>query len=201
MSLQQRMEEIVSTSYRLLCQRIACRSIRVSSEAALQLHFGTILKDVGSLYEFWPTSKFSIDLEKQFTEIKTSKSNGKARCDIFLTLESQKESVCAAIELKYFPKSEGETTTDNRFAILEDIENIEHYKAHEGPMTGYSIVFTTNPNYANPNTRSGINIGEGQTITGKVACSNNKYAVDLKGSYTFHWDSLPGNCYFLNLKF
>lgn len=35
-------------------------------------------------------------------------------------------------------------------------------------MTGYSIVFTTNPNYADPNTRSGINIGEGQTITGKV---------------------------------
>ena len=109
---QQRLDEIIRIGYHILCNKIACKSIVVDNEAALQLQYSVILKTLGQLYEFAPDDRFSIELEKKIKlDINTSKCpKGNARCDIWLTLGE----ATAAVELKFFKKSQiGETSTMN----------------------------------------------------------------------------------------
>lgn len=183
---QQRLDEIIRIGYHILCNKIACKSIVVDNEAALQLQYSVILKTLGQLYEFAPDDRFSIELEKKIKlDINTSKCpKGNARCDIWLTLGE----ATAAVELKFFKKSQiGETSTMNRFNFLCDIENLEHYREKYESLQGYAVLFTNNSNYCDPNTTSYINIGEGVTLQDKDIESNGKH-VYLKNDYTFHWD-------------
>ena len=154
----------------------------------MQMQLGTIMKTLGQMYEFSPEDRFSIVLEHvvRHEELNTWKSKGKARIDILLTLTSREETCSAAIELKYFPKSEGETVTDNRFAMLGDIENIEAYLRLGMADLGYFILYTTNKNYLT-DTRSGVEIGNEKPVTGTRE-SNNR-TVNLASSYQLHWDT------------
>lgn len=198
MSLEERLREIVDISYKLVCQKIVCGSITIPNEASFQMHLGTILLTIGKLYEFHPTDLFKISFERNFDEVNTTKSNGKARCDILLNLTDGKEKVAAAIELKYLPKSKDEAVSDCRFSILQDIENLEHYKIEDCTILyGYAIVYTTNANYAAPTSRSGIKVGDGLHVSG---CNSGKYAISLGATYTFHWDEYDGPNHFLKVE-
>lgn len=162
LTLKERLIEIVETSYRILCNKIVSQSIRIPNEASFQLHFGVILKQIGHLYEFEDGDRFSIQLEDVQSINSTQKSkNGNARCDIMLSLRNSTAEYSIAIELKHFKKSEGETITANRFSILCDIENLENYKKANSKLEGFLIIYTDNPNYANPKSPSYIKIGEG----------------------------------------
>lgn len=193
--LLERLNEIVDISFKLLQNKIDCDSIDVYNEASLQLQFSVILKIVGQLFEYSKNEKFSIELEKKLENIKTLKSTGTARCDIWLTLTDGNEYASIAIELKYFPHVKGETTTDNRFGILKDIQNLEAYKCccDTNQYTGYVIVFTNNPTYSNPNTRSYINIGDKQSFI-------KSDLITLSNLYTFNWINENKNNYFLKVK-
>ena len=71
------------------------------------MHLGVILKQVGRLYEYTKTDRFSIDLETWQEIDGTLKSkNGRARCDINLKMENEQEKYEVALELKYFKYSE-----------------------------------------------------------------------------------------------
>lgn len=187
-TLKDRMNSIVQSSYDLLCKKIVGGAIIVDNEASMQMQLGTIMKTLGQMYEFSPEDRFSIVLEHAVRHevLNTWKSKGKARIDILLTLTSGKETCSAAIELKYFPKSEGETVTDNRFAMLGDIENLEAYLRLGMTDLGYFILYTTNKNYLT-DTRSGVEIGNETPVTGTIE-SNNR-TVNLAGSYQLHWDT------------
>lgn len=191
-SAKERLLEIVSLSYKIFQAKVVNGTIgNFENEASMQLQLGVIMKDVGLLYEWDENDKFTIRFEKKINlKEPTSKStNGKARCDIYLELKTKnqnkkKEIYSIGIELKYFPKCEGETTTVNRKAILEDIQNLECYKQLNYIDAGYELVYTTNYNYADSNTRSKINIG----CDVVVKKGDPNYEVELREDHTFLWD-------------
>ena len=206
--LQERLAEIVNVSYGVLCNKIVAGSIRIENEAAFQLQFSVILKTIGQLYEYGNFDRFSIELEKMVSlthsTVKSQKKN--ARCDIWLSLFDGTHYAYAAIELKYFKKTNGETITANRFALLKDLENLEQYKLGEN-MQVFEIVYTNNPNYANPLTSSYLNIGNGRNIKAGEEIISNRCRLKLNHDYLFEWDEymfegkrkVEGH-YFLNIK-
>lgn len=197
-TLQERMKSIVRTSYNLLCRKIVGGVIDVDNEASLQMQLGVIMKTLGQLYEFSPKDRFSIVLEHvvKNDRLQTWKSKGKARIDVMLTLTDGKESCNAAIELKYFPKSDGETVTDNRFFMLADIENLETYICTGEADLGYFMLYTTNKNYMT-DARSNVKIGNENPVTGSILSNNRE--VKLTGSYELHWDAFEDgkHCFLL----
>lgn len=187
MDLRERLQEIVQISYRLLCNKIAGGLVEVDNEASMQMQLGVIMKTIGQLYEFSEHDRFSITLEHVVKDdaIQTWKSKGKARIDIMLTVSKGRDTCSAALELKYFPKSDGETVTDNRFYMLADLENLEAYRRLGMADLGYFILYTTNKNYTT-DTRSGVKIGNEKPIE-RTTTSNNR-TVNITGSYKLHWD-------------
>ncbi len=118
-----RLARIVDDGYDILSQKIRKGRISVDNEASLQLHYSSILKTLGELYEFAKDDLFSIELEKNVVVIEgafvKSKSE-KARIDIFLKLENRetRENTSCAIELKFFRKKnyrEPNNRYDQRF--------------------------------------------------------------------------------------
>lgn len=198
-TLEQRLDCIVRTSYRLLCKKIVGGVVSVDNEASLQLQFGVILKTIGQLYEFSRADHFSIVLERVVEDkrIQTWKSHGRARIDVCIMLTDGTKTKTAAIELKFFPKSEGETITDNRFAMLMDIENLETYKKVNVANLGYFLLYTTNKNYLT-DSRSSVKIGNGSPIEKET--NSNKRTVTIEGSYTLDWDTYSNDNYFLLLQ-
>lgn len=185
--IKERLKEIVKISYNLLCNEIAGSSITIYNEASLQMHLGVILKQVGRLYEYTKTDRFSIDLETWQEIDGTLKSkNGRARCDINLKMENEQEKYEVALELKYFKYSEHEAVTDNRFSILLDLENLEQYQANNPTLLCYEIVYTDNVNYTKLDNRSKIK------ITPQISGNDVPYAnriIKLHKTYDSVWDS------------
>lgn len=197
LSLHERLEKVIDISYSILRNKIACGNITVHNEASFQMQFGVILKQVGQLYEFADADKFSIELETvKEIEASTKSANGSARCDISLSLSDGANTASAIIELKYFKYDKAqETVASNRFAILLDIENLEHYKARDARLMCYEILFTNNKNYASSKTAAGIklspSITQSFTYRGKT--------VNLQSSYITEWDMYE-NHYFMKVK-
>lgn len=188
-TLQERMEKIVQTSYDLLCKKIVGGIYTIENEASLQLLFGEVLLDVGRLHTYSRDEYFTVGREYKYSKVPTSKNNIDTFCDISLKLKSGNEECSAAIEMKYLKKSKNEATTDNRFSVLQDIENLEHYPT----SIGFMLVYTDNPNYTNPKTQSYLKIGHNNTIgDGTVYQTGNKHQKDvlIKGNYTFHWNTI-----------
>ena len=185
--IKERLKEIVKVSYNLLCNEIAGGSIHIYNEASLQMHLGVILKQVGDLYEFTKTDRFTVELETWQEIDGTLKSkNGRARCDIHLKMESDKDESEVAIELKYFKRSENEAVTDNRFSILLDLENLEQYQVNNPNLLCYEIVYTDNVNYTKTENRSKIK------ITPEISGNDVPYGgriIKLHKTYKSVWDS------------
>ena len=185
--IKERLKEIVKISYNLLCNEIAGGNIEIHNEASLQMHLGVILKQVGRLYEFTKTDRFSVELETWQEIDGTLKSkNGRARCDILLKMGNGNEEHEVAIELKYFKKSENEAVTDNRFSLLLDLENLEHYQVNNPNLLCYEIVYTDNPNYTKVDNRSKIK------ITPKISGNDKPYVgriIRLHKTYDSVWES------------
>lgn len=192
---QERLKEIVKISYSILCNKIAYGDIKIANEASLQMQFGVILKQVGQLYEFAGTDRFSIELEAiQPISPTTKSSKGQARCDISLRFSMENNDTAnAIIELKHFKYDKtSEAVADNRFAIMKDIENLEHYKEKESQLLCYEILYTDNKNYASTKTTAGIKLAP--TIT--QCFTYCQQTIELKTEYEAEWSNY-GNNYFM----
>ena len=192
---QERLKEIVKISYTILCNKIAYGNITIANEASLQMQFGVIIKQVGQLYEFAGTDRFSIELETIQTISPTTKSaKGQARCDISLRFSMNDNNTAnAVIELKHFRYDKtSEAVADNRFAIMKDLENLEHYKDNDSQLLCYEILYTDNKNYASTNTTAGIKLAP--TIT--QCFTYRQQTVALKNNYVAEWSNY-GNNYFM----
>lgn len=195
---QERLKEIVKISYSILCNKIAYGDIKIANEVSLQMQFGVILKQVGQLYEFAGTDRFSIELEAiQPISPTTKSSKGQARCDISLRFSMENNDTAnAIIELKHFKYDKtSEAVADNRFAIMKDIENLEHYKEKDTQLLCYEILYTNNKNYANPATTAGIKLAP--IITQEFTYCNK--TVKLKSAYVAEWSNV-GEHYFMIVK-
>lgn len=198
MELDKRIKDIVRMSYTMLSQKIAGGLVHVDNEASMQLQLGVIMKSLGQMYEFANDEHFYIELEKVVNDnnIQTWKSpHGKARVDIVIKFvkgsDSAPESAyTAAIELKYFPQTKGETTTDNRFCMLADLENLEAYTKTKNADIGYFILYTTNKNYLT-DVRSSVKIGNESSISGDI--DNNGRKLSLASDYKLNWDCYEGS--------
>lgn len=197
-NFRERLEQIVSVAYDILCNKIAVGSIAVKNEASLQMQFGVLLKQVGSLYEFSIDERFSVELEiPQYIDASSKSTNGKARCDIYLSFADKQNCVSAAIELKHFVYDKmQEAVTDNRFAVMQDLENLERYKAKNPTLLCYEIVYTDNPNYANPQTTAGIKLAPKVTQN----YTYRERTINLQSSYEAEWVNY-GSHYFMKVKF
>lgn len=169
-TLQERLQEIIRTSYQIFQKKIVGGIYSIENEASLQLLFGEVLLDVGRLNTYSWEERFIVGREFKYTKPTTSKTDNEAICDISLRLVSGQKECTAAIEMKYLKKSKFEAVTDNRFSVLQDIENLEHYPVGLGVM----LVYSDNPNYADPNTASYLKIGHGNTIHGEIATTGSK---------------------------
>lgn len=208
--LQKRLDEVIKVSYDLFCKKMSGGCFSIYNEASMQLQLGVILQSVGQLYLFSKEDHFAIELEYvwkdadgnpyKFKRHMCKTESGKPRCDILISLSHGKKICTAAIELKYFKKSNGETTTDNRFSIYKDIENLEVYKEEKGLSLGYVIAYTDNINYTTNNTNSKFNIGQDYVLgPGKIKHHNNEDSefVQLCAPYVFKWskESESNNCF------
>lgn len=196
LTMRERAMEIVERSCEIFQAKVVNDYFgEISNEASMQLQLGIILQQVGKLYEWGKNDHFNVIFENPFELSKaTNKTpNPKARCDIYIEMEAEGEDkpYKVGIELKYFPKCKDEATTDNRIAILEDIENVEQYILDKKIDLGYSYVYTTNENYARSDTRSSINLGDGVEVHGGKC----KYeTVELTGTYFPQWQEYcPSN--------
>lgn len=220
---QDRLTEIVESAYRILCQKVAGNRITIYNEASLQLHLGAALKTLGELYEFSADTgeRFVIELEKTIEIPVTSKSNGKARCDIAIAFNKGSTVLAQAlIELKYFKASidqnSAEATKDNRFSLFMDMENLEKYRETKEnskiPTLCYEIAIAQNYTYANPLAKASLKTGNGcmtddsRTFTDTNDTCLVRYTtrkpIDLKGNYLFEWTSYANNkhCLIIKLK-
>ncbi|MCC6375374.1 MAG: hypothetical protein IT465_11270 [Moraxellaceae bacterium] len=207
---QERLVQVVEFAYARLRERINGRRICVENEASLQLHFSTLLKIVGEMYESSKNEIFLIELEKP-----VSLSNGcfgksgtrKAKIDIcisFENIETKKKHSCA-IELKYF-KEVNHREPNNRYDVFADIRNLETYG--EFAEIGFLIVATDHNHYVNKSAYSpdtaDFDLRDGKTYAAKTVLSyktNTPYGEDifLKNDYSFSWDECSNGVHFLKL--
>lgn len=184
-TLKNRLQKIIAGSYHLLCNKIVGGIYTIENEASLQLLFGEVLLDVGRLHTYSLDERVVVGREFKYSKNRTSKDGLEAFCDISIKLISRRKECSAAIEIKHFRKNENDAVTDNRFSVLQDIENLEHYPVD----MGFMLVYTDNPNYADSQSRSYLKIGHGNTVLGHISTTGEKThkEVFLKNSYTFDW--------------
>lgn len=199
--VQRKLEQLIDAAYKEWCNRILQNEIPTTNERTLQVYLAYIFLIKAKPFEKGERYNFNIFLEEDAGEQHTTKTNGHARCDIILKItdvKSNKECI-AAIEMKCLKKREKDEaikpTTQKRLSVLQDMENLESYKAD----LKYEIVYTNYSIYPYPPRNVKNNIGEG-------VCLNNKHVNDLKkrlGKYRFEWDSCPEKTpehFFLKLK-
>lgn len=208
---QERIIQVVDLAYECLRTKVNGGRIKVDNEASLQLHFGSILKTVGELFETSKDEHFSIELEKSiFLEKKTfgkSRSN-RAKIDIFCEFSNTISGVneTCAIELKFFKKA-NQREPNNRYDAFLDIANLEQYESIAKHC--FLIVATDHDHYVNKGSYSedtaDFDFRHGSKYElGKIATYRTKKPhgnpIILRQSYLFHWDSVAGGYHFMKLS-
>lgn len=189
----------------LVLEKLKSRRAVFNSEADFQLEFGWLLK------ELYPD--YFIRMEY------CPKANRNMHIDILVITDNG----WIPIELKYKTKSCILNVNDEEFVLknhsakdqscykyLKDIERIEHLKhTIDNFIEGYAIILTNERSYTSKPTKADcaykdFSLHEGATKHGLMDWSSNasegtksgcKTAIDLKGSYTIHWEeySKPSN--------
>lgn len=131
--------QIVRESWNYLAKDIANGGIRINNEEDLELELGYILKKQGLYVGRQHPACLSTSTSKT--------ASGKAKVDLYTALSDKHDLFTVAIELKCFPKHPGAPTTENRKAILKDVENLEAYVNEGIADTGLSMVYTTDCDY------------------------------------------------------
>jgi hypothetical protein len=205
-----RLSKVIDLAYERLRTRINSGRILIDNEASLQLQLGSLLKDVGELFEDTRDDLFAIELEKpvQLDGAKFGKSGTqKAKIDIFCsyTHRVSGEIETCAIELKYF-KCANHREPNNRYDVFADILNLENYG--QFAQQGYLIVATDHEHYVRHEGYSedtaDFDFRHGQTYTaGTLATyrtNGYKGPIRLRDSYRFEWDTEVDGIHFLKLQ-
>jgi hypothetical protein len=191
-----------------LTNKLAFGGLSAKNEAAFQLEFGHILKTLGQLYEFRQEDKFHLEFETYLNlNVQSIKSKTeRARVDLLINYQDSKTITKAAIELKFFKKS-NHREPNNRYDVFKDLSNLELYKDH-GIDICYFILATDHFHYVNKEKysadtsdfdfRDNSKYNSGTILQYKT---EKQYGPDIKlrQDYKFLWDTL-NDLYFLKLK-
>lgn len=198
------LQEVIDKAYTEWRQGIVAGGIPTTNERTIQVYLAYHILQQSKQVEATESYKFTVRLEENMGKIHTNKTQGNARCDIIVALDGKGKSVRAAIEMKRLEtkaNAKNAATTDARFAVLADLENLEQYDAdlkYEIAYADYAVF---------PHSRNDVkfNISNGETTKNNYEYKkrDNTNIVNLKGKYKFAWDDLPyGNPkhYFLKLR-
>ena len=197
----QRIEEILSISWRILKTRFIEGRYQISKEASFQHYFAYTISVIGEQYCTQRDDIFIVDLE---TKLKNVKEKTKY---IDITCSFLKEDISCAIELKFKTAQQG-AQDHGRIDTFVDIEAIEIACDKYKYDIGRFYMITDSTAYIK---RSKKGVGTiFTTFDGAVTkantvfhCPNSKgrenIKVQLKNSYTFDWENI-GEWYFLELK-
>lgn len=198
------LQTIIDNAYKQWQEGIVMNQVPTTNERTIQVYFAYHLLQCGKPIAEKAGYDFFVLLEEDMGEINTCKTKGHARCDIVVELVSGDKKCRAVVEMKrpeMKKNAKNAATTDARFAVLSDIENLEHYKAD----LKYEIAYTDY--YVFPHSRDNVKFNIG---SGKVTKNSNKYKkggkiieINIQGKYTFKWDVLPLNSpehFFLKMK-
>jgi len=210
-SLEERLFQIVSLSYETICNKIANGNVVVDNEASFQLQLGTILQSLGNLFVYSKDERFEIVLEHSFKlHQPTAKcANKKARCDIYLKMESATERCVAIIELKFFKKA-NHREPNNRYDFFADLQNLEQYERQGESQLNFMIVGTDHPHYfdnaeplseatADFNFREGAKYSAGTPLQYRTEKPYGKDIV-LTYDHIFHWDRYSNKLAFMKIN-
>jgi hypothetical protein len=206
-----RLIDIVEFAYARLREKINGGRIRIDNEASLQLHFSSLLKSIGELYENSKNEVFSIELESpvKLSDGSFGKSGSpKARIDILISFENLKTNLKnkCAIELKYF-KYANHREPNNRYDVFSDIQNLEMYG--QSADIGFLIVATDHLHYVNQDGYSqdtadfDFKHGSSYSAGTKLEYRTKKpygASITLRNSYSFVWDECSDGAHFLKLR-
>lgn len=198
------LQEVIDKAYTEWRQGIVAGEIPTTNERTIQVYLAYNILQQGKQVEATESYKFTVRLEENMGKIHTNKTQGNARCDIIVVLAGKGKSVRAAIEMKRLEtkaNAKNAATTDARFAVLADLENLEQYDAdlkYEIAYADYAVF---------PHSRNDVkfNISNGETTKNNYEYKkrDNTNIVNLKGKYKFAWDDLPCDRpehYFLKLR-
>ncbi len=202
--MKKTLNTIIDKAYTQWQEGIVTNRVPTTNERTIQVYFAYYLLQYGKPIAEKAGYDILVLLEEDMGEINTCKSKDHARCDIVVDLVNGKKECRAVIEMKrpeMKKNANNAATTDVRFAVLSDIENLEHYKAD----LKYEIAYTDY--YVFPHSRDCVQFN---ISNGKATKNTNKYKKDgkiieikLQSSYTFKWDDLPINNpkhFFLKMK-
>jgi len=201
-------EEIINYGYRLLTHKLANGGLVARNENAFQLEYGTILKTLGQLYEFRLADKFHLEFETYIPLNGTSmkSKSDRARIDILIRYQDQKNETRAAIELKFF-KKENHREPNNRYDVFKDLSNLEMYRKN-GVDLCYFILATDHSHYCSQDNYSKDTAdfdfrhkkcyAAGAWLKYKTV---KPYGANIKlsNNYEFKWDTIK-DLYFLKVK-
>lgn len=202
--MKKTLQTIIDNAYKQWQEGIVTNHVPTTNECTLQVYIAYYLLQHGKAIAEKSGYDFKVLLEEDMGEIDTCKTKGHARCDIVVDLVDGDNKCRACIEMKrpeMKKTAKNAATTDARFAVLSDIENLEQYNAD----LKYEIAYTDY--YVFPHSRDNVqfNISNGKTTE-----KSNNYKKDgktleikLQGNYTFKWEDLPDNNpehFFLKMK-
>jgi hypothetical protein len=197
---ENRLKYLINLSWLIFQEKVNGKQIKTNKEASMQLHLGSIIKQLGNLFCFKSGEEFKIAMEEFY--------KGK-NIDIICSIKDIK----VAIELKCIKEKTAKGTYRgahdlSRYHIYKDIERLESYKDDFELckflcMTDDSKIWNKDiKGYA-----SSFNTGDGYLAKAKVYPPpwkgkwQNKASdkeITFKNSYKFQW--IKGTKYrFLNL--
>jgi hypothetical protein len=196
------LKKIILLGAEILQNKISGGLIEFNNEASMQMQFGIILNTLGKLFESKQSDVFNIELESKF-RIKSyfNKSNSnKAKIDVTMCFGNKDAYSTAAIELKYFKKS-NHREPNNRYDVFIDISNLEKYKEEYFDIS-YLLILTDHEHYVNQNEYSDDTKDfdfrhnrQYKSGTELVYRTKDPYGppLTLAGDYDFKWKTLHLN--------
>lgn len=194
---EDRIREIVNVSWKILLSQYTNGKIELNKEAPFQLHFASILKDIGQLYAISPEEIFFINLETKCEGIK-----GKSKY-LDVTFGFRNKIRCS-MELKFKTEKQG-AQDHGRIDAFIDIEALE-LSLTKNYDKGFFAMITDSTVYINKS-KKGVGthfpLHNGAEITpGQYHCDSKgreKVFVTLKNHYKIKWNKF-GDKYFLLLE-
>jgi hypothetical protein len=110
----ERLNAVLDLSWEVFFNRLIYGRVRINKESSMQLHYSSVINQMGDLFCLKPNETFSIELEHSYKNknIDITCSLGEAR---------------AAIELKCFRKKSNRATDLDMYDVLKDIQRLISY--------------------------------------------------------------------------
>ena len=196
----ERINEILNTSWRILKTRFIEKRYEISCEAPFQHYFAHIISTIGDTYCITRSEKFMVDLEVKLEE-KNNNDKGKKNyiditCGFSRGGNDSREKT--AIELKFKTKSQG-APNDTRNLVFQDIKRLENARKEDSFSQGRFYMITDLQTYANKSKKGlgtvfrihdGAETQANEEFYYPDSTSKKNVKVTLDDPYSFNWEKI-----------